>query len=110
MSAAVAQLAAWKASARAGERMVYYTGFLGSDLDLDYEALQHRDAIRAEVVRLYLTGEYELAQNRVGGLSSTFAYFIIKRGSRDTTPRLWKPRTEAEIFRAGQPHKRRAAA
>jgi hypothetical protein len=109
---ALAQLAAWKASARAGDRFEYYHGFLTDNFGLDLNGLNARDAIRAETARLYLTGEYELAQARVGRLSdpgSTFAYFIIKRGFRDTAPRFWKRLSDTEVFRAGKPHQRAAA-
>lgn len=113
MTAILEQFLAWQVAARAGDRFEYYRGFLASDYDLSLSARFNRDDIRAEAARLYMTGEYELAQTRVGGLrepGSIFAYFIIKRRSRDTTPRpSWKQRTETEIFRAGKPHSRRAA-
>jgi hypothetical protein len=83
VTAAIASFAAWRDKVTAGSRFEYFTGHIGEASARDINVYQ----LKGEVVKAYLSGDFELAQTRLD--SRRFSYFIIKRRVRDASIRLW---------------------
>lgn len=87
--ASVTDFLEWKLSAQPKQRFEYCRGLLPDMLAWrnGYAAFNDATSVCRAVVDAYLSGEFDLAQSRVGDCE--FSYFIIKRKSRDTTSRVW---------------------
>jgi len=77
-----AALQSWRDTASAGDRQIYYTGFLGRDGEY---------VLKEIAGAAYVSGWFDLSQRRIG--VDRYEYIIRRRQYRDPVPRFWRPET-----------------